>query len=80
MVKKKIQKKTIGSPLRLRASPYGASPVSPGRLHLSRDILDDRSVLHNLDVSLRTSVATRVTRTAQGRLPVVRSGRGEEER
>lgn len=64
-----------GSPLRIRASPYGDSPVSPGRHHLNRDVLDERSILHNLDVSLRTSLAMRVSRSANGRLPVAELNR-----
>jgi hypothetical protein len=32
-------------------------------------------VLHNLDVSLRTSIVTRVSRTATGRLPVAELNR-----
>jgi len=64
-----------GSSLRIRASPYGHSPVSPGRFHLDRDVLDERATLHNMDTSLRTSLATRVLRTAAGRLPVAELNR-----
>ena len=60
-----------GSPLRLRASPYGSSPVSPGRFHINRDVLDEPATLHNLDRSdSRSSLHDRVLRTAQGRMPV----------
>mmetsp|Transcript_23879 Transcript_23879/g.58525 ORF Transcript_23879/g.58525 Transcript_23879/m.58525 type:complete len:206 (-) Transcript_23879:156-773(-) len=59
-----------GSPLRTRASPYGESPVSPGRYHVNRDVLDERSILHGLDTLSRITISTRVGRTPGGRVPI----------